>query len=229
MWGLCNNNCSAQGLTLAVSNLLYGLLAPEALYMCTKPIFQVVMVVTWVMCLGSLLDSLGSWQVPIFIVTVIFLILGAVSEALSGKNVKSPMKNILNQEKEHLGVKELRLESSILQASVGGQSSPVSNVIQSTPIFSGLTKLILESPLILVSPLGPNKQTISMDGEGGNPSPFLTDKDEGDSYIVGVVWAAILIQLYKYPWLLQLIPIPLAYYLIRKAGGSTVAIENGTH
>ena len=88
----------------------------------------------------------------------------------------------------------------------------MSNVIQSTPILSGLSKLILESPL------GPSKQTASMDGEGGNPSPLLNEKDDGDSYIVGVVWAAILIQLYKYPWLLQLLPIPLAYYLIRKAG-----------
>ena len=62
---------------------MFGLLAPDALYTAARPILPSVTIITWVVCVGSLFNSLGSWQVPVFIAAVFFLILGAISEAMA--------------------------------------------------------------------------------------------------------------------------------------------------
>ncbi|XP_056142263.1 transmembrane protein 245 [Lampris incognitus] len=164
----------------------------------TERYLRVLSVPVWAVLLFYLVSLTGSWRVPIFVVVVILLIVGAQQKPpvpgkgeLSGQVLSFAANTIYMA----ISCSNLRLKSEHGETS----STDGVNAVGPGPV-----------------PITPGFPQSSRPLPAGLFKKERTAQRASDIYFVLLVWAIVLVQVWLNLWILQLLPIPVAVWVTKK-------------
>uniref|UniRef100_A0A6J0UKH9 Transmembrane protein 245 isoform X1 n=1 Tax=Pogona vitticeps TaxID=103695 RepID=A0A6J0UKH9_9SAUR len=162
----------------------------------TEHYLRIISVPVWIILLFHLASAAGSWRIPVFLVIVVLMTVGMLYEQPSGN------------------------ESS--GAEFPGQmvSIAVSTVAVALS-FTGYEPSIEEQPS---EPSGPVESDNPSSSSSSTPSgrqklvigTLLKKKKTSDIYFILLGWAIVIVQIWSNLWIIQLLPIPIAVWVVKK-------------
>ncbi|XP_041100898.1 transmembrane protein 245-like isoform X2 [Polyodon spathula] len=165
----------------------------------TQPYLRAISVPVWTVLLFYLASVTGPWRTPVFLIIVSLMIVGTLhgTQKVSGKSGE--------------------LSSKVLFMAASTISMAIS--------YSGLVESHEHHPAAPPPGSGnestPSSSSSPPSGSSGRLRPdfciFLQKKRKtSDIYFVLLVWAIVLVQLWLNLWILQLLPVPVAVWVVKK-------------
>ncbi|XP_029115795.1 transmembrane protein 245 isoform X3 [Scleropages formosus] len=188
---------------------------------------RLMSVPVWTVLLLYLVSLTGSWRVPVFVVVVSLLIVGSLQDKrrVTGKAVAPPPRGnpaLRGSALEHAHPAETSLCAS---GELSGQVlSFAANTIFMAVSCSNvrLRREQEEEARSTVSSNDPMGSPLSGSGSQGDRRSrpelrtLLHKEKASDIYFVLLAWAIVLVQVWLNLWILQLLPIPVAVWLLKK-------------
>ncbi|XP_038653599.1 transmembrane protein 245 isoform X2 [Scyliorhinus canicula] len=198
----------------------------------TERFLKTIAVPVWTVLLFYLASVAGSWRIPVFVVIVILLIMGAIQEergndtglelsdqviqiVVRSINMVVSMTRFSRPQEDHLS-KELS----------GDQVTSVSGVEPSTCPFAHLPHPSYPSSLQRAQSGSDETRNSSSSTSSstytplGIPKPqivsFMKKKKTSDIYFVMLVWSIAVVQIWLNLWILELLPVPVAVWGLKK-------------
>ncbi|XP_068092769.1 transmembrane protein 245 isoform X2 [Hyperolius riggenbachi] len=162
----------------------------------TQRYLSAISVPVWLILLFHLASVAGSWRIPVFLVIVLLMTVGAVHEkqAAHGSSAAVLPGQVLN-----IAASTIAMAISI----TGLEEQEEEDLAQSSgEVDTGGTT---------VTPI--SSTIVRQRSEIG---AFLRKKKTSDIYFVILVWAIIIVQLWLNLWIIQLLPVPIAVYAVKK-------------
>ncbi|XP_078394788.1 transmembrane protein 245 isoform X2 [Cetorhinus maximus] len=167
----------------------------------TERFLKTISVPVWTVLLFYLASVAGSWRIPVFVVIVILLVMGAIQE-------------------ERGSDAGLELSDQVIQIVVRAVNMVVSMTGFSRPQEDHLSKELSGS--IETSDFSSSSSSSSSSSYTplGIPRPqivsFMKKKKTSDIYFVMLVWAIAVVQIWLNLWILELLPVPVAVWGLKK-------------
>ncbi|XP_041104146.1 transmembrane protein 245-like isoform X1 [Polyodon spathula] len=165
----------------------------------TQPYLRAISVPVWTVLLFYLASVTGSWRTPVFLILVSLMIVGTLhgTQKVNGKSGE--------------------ISSKVLFIAASTISMAIS--------YSGLAESHEHHPV--APPPGsskdkhaPSTSSSPPSGSSGQMRPdirfFLQKKKTSDIYFVLLVWAIVLVQIWLNLWILQLLSVPVAVWVVKK-------------
>ncbi|XP_017164997.1 transmembrane protein 245 isoform X3 [Poecilia reticulata] len=142
----------------------------------------------WAILLFYIVSLTGSWRVPIFMVVVALLIVGSLEKP------PVPGKGELPGQMLSLAANTIFMAISCSNLQPKAESSEASSTVGPLPLTPGFP--------------GPLKSSLQLKEKSSRKS--------SDIYFILLVWAIVLVQMWLNFWILQLLPIPVAVWVLKK-------------
>ncbi|XP_056330942.1 transmembrane protein 245 isoform X1 [Danio aesculapii] len=154
----------------------------------------------WTALIFYLVSLTGSWRVPVFVVVVLLLIVGSQEKtAVSGKG------------SGELSGQVLSFAANTIFMAISCRNVSHGEKIQEEMSTKEKSKDSIDTPKGLFNiPSSRRRSRLEFRG-------FQPKQKTSDIYFVLLAWAIVLVQIWLNLWLLQLLPIPVAVWVLKKA------------
>ncbi|XP_059511448.1 transmembrane protein 245 isoform X3 [Stegostoma tigrinum] len=166
----------------------------------TEHFLKTISVPVWTVLLFYLASIAGTWRIPVFVVIVILLVVGAVQEEKG------------NETGLELPAHVIQIIVRTINVAVSMTGFSRSQEDQLTKGVSGSVETRESSP--------PSSSSSASYTPLGIPRPeivsFMKKKKTSDIYFVMLVWAIAVVQIWLNLWILELLPVPVAVWGLKK-------------
>ncbi|XP_069814337.1 transmembrane protein 245-like isoform X2 [Dendropsophus ebraccatus] len=151
----------------------------------------------WLLFLFHLASVAGSWKIPVFLIIVFLMTVGTLHEKQSAQGSSA---TVLPGQVITIAASTIAMAISITgfeehQEELTPTQRPGESITNETPTTP------------ISSSLGRQRSDIGA---------FLKKKKTSDIYFVLLVWAIVIVQLWLHLWIIQLLPVPIALFAVKK-------------
>ncbi|XP_078093200.1 transmembrane protein 245 isoform X3 [Mustelus asterias] len=167
----------------------------------TERFLKMISVPVWIVLLFYLASVAGSWRIPVFVMIVILLVMGAIQEERENDEGLK-----LSDQVIQIVVRSINMIVSMTGFSRSQENHP-SKELSGSVETKDLSSSSSSSSSSSYTQLGiPRPQIMS----------FMKKKKTSDIYFVMLVWAIAVVQIWLNLWILELLPVPVAVWGLKK-------------